>query len=510
MSQHIVMIGGGIGGLFTGALLTKEGFTVTVLEKNAIIGGGLQCFKRHGETFETGMHILGGFMPGQSVHKILNYLGVLDKLNFKHTDENAIDSITYGVDGKTYELPRGRKAFCAYLSQQFPAEAENMQRYMDKVYQLADEVDLFNLRHGVNNIFTHSEEFLMPADDFIASFIKDPQLRDILAYMSPMYGGKAGHTPAFIHAIINVLYIEGSSQFVDGSQQLATALSDIIIKGGGEIFAGDPVVDIVVEERVIQRVVTQKGKEYTGDWYISDIHPSMLFKLTGPTAFPKFYRERVSSIANSYSAFSVYIKFKPETQHYVNHPRYFQKEYGMIWQLDAIDDENFPKAFMYITPPTGNQGEWASRMLVNCVMSFEEVRKWEDTTVGHRGEEYEAWKEKHMQAIIDQLEQLHPGFRDTIDFCFASSPLTIRDYYNVKEGALYGHMCDCKNLLGSQVTIGTKVKNLLLTGQNVNLHGICGVPLTAVETTEALVGFGSVIDKINEAYSLYKQEHNIV
>ena len=37
--QTIIIIGGGLGGLFTGALLTKEGYRVTVLEKNATIGG---------------------------------------------------------------------------------------------------------------------------------------------------------------------------------------------------------------------------------------------------------------------------------------------------------------------------------------------------------------------------------------------------------------------------------------------------------------------------------------
>ena len=62
--QTVVIIGGGLGGLFTGALLTKEGYEVTVVEKNAVAGGGLQTFSRGGITFETGMHILGGLRPG--------------------------------------------------------------------------------------------------------------------------------------------------------------------------------------------------------------------------------------------------------------------------------------------------------------------------------------------------------------------------------------------------------------------------------------------------------------
>ena len=44
MKKRVVVIGGGLGGLFTGAILAKEGLQVTVLEKNINIGGGLQTF----------------------------------------------------------------------------------------------------------------------------------------------------------------------------------------------------------------------------------------------------------------------------------------------------------------------------------------------------------------------------------------------------------------------------------------------------------------------------------
>ncbi len=46
-----VIIGGGLGGLFAGAILSREGFKVTVLEKNDTAGGGLQNFRRFGMKF---------------------------------------------------------------------------------------------------------------------------------------------------------------------------------------------------------------------------------------------------------------------------------------------------------------------------------------------------------------------------------------------------------------------------------------------------------------------------
>ena len=39
MKQRVLIIGGGLGGLFSGAILAKEGLEVTVLEKNKIIVG---------------------------------------------------------------------------------------------------------------------------------------------------------------------------------------------------------------------------------------------------------------------------------------------------------------------------------------------------------------------------------------------------------------------------------------------------------------------------------------
>ena len=80
--------------MVSGALLAKEGYKVTVLEKNAIIGGGLQTFKRNGVRFPTGMHIFGGFQEGGNLRKIFAYLGVLDKVALRPMDENASDVVT--------------------------------------------------------------------------------------------------------------------------------------------------------------------------------------------------------------------------------------------------------------------------------------------------------------------------------------------------------------------------------------------------------------------------------
>ena len=52
----VVIIGGGLGGLSCGAILSKEGLSVCILEQQKHIGGCLQSFKRKGYSLDTGMH----------------------------------------------------------------------------------------------------------------------------------------------------------------------------------------------------------------------------------------------------------------------------------------------------------------------------------------------------------------------------------------------------------------------------------------------------------------------
>ena len=120
--KSIVILGGGFGGLCTGALLARLGMQVTVLEKNHSIGGGLQSFTRKGIDFETGMHILAGLSDGQAVNLIFNYLGIMKRLRIKRSDEDCMDQITYLSDGVSYRIPQGREAFCHALCSYFPHE----------------------------------------------------------------------------------------------------------------------------------------------------------------------------------------------------------------------------------------------------------------------------------------------------------------------------------------------------------------------------------------------------
>lgn len=481
--------------MFTGALLAKEGYSVTVLEKNVTAGGGLQTFSRFGETFDTGMHVIGGMQPGGNINRICTYLGIMDQVEIKDVDDDCVDSLYFAEDHTTYRIRKGRQGFIDSLSAHFPAERDHLRSYLDAVYAISDSVDLFNLRPSTDLFKMHGDNFLMAADAFIAKYVDDPRLRSVLAYMNPLYGGRHDETPAFIHAIISTLYINGTSRFVGGSDKFASLLMGVIEQAGGRVLTRSEVSWVEVNDKHVDFVRTASGEEYCADYYISDIHPCTLLRLMPEKAFPKAYRTRLNTIPNAYSAFSVYIKLRKDTFPYINHSEYYMSRYDQIWNFGE-SCPIWPLGFLFMTPPERHQGSYASKVLITAPMRFSEVAQWEDTRVGHRGPDYEAWKAQMADRLLQRVEEMHPGFGACVDRMLTASPLTIRDFYGVKEGSLSGYSKDYKNMALSQLPVVTKIDNLYLTGQNNNLHGFCGVPLTAINTAEAIVGINHILNKM--------------
>jgi len=488
MDNDVVIIGGGIGGLFTGALLAKEGYKVTVLERSAHVGGGLQSFTRNGVTFDAGMHVVGGLQPGGSLNRICRYLGILDQLRFRQVDAECGDEVVCFEDGMTYRIPQGREPFTHYFQRLFPEEKENIQRYVDHLFALADQVDFFFLRPGSVSGSHGDEAFYQSSVQFIADHVRNPKLRSLLAYLSPLCGGETGYTPAYIFALINYLYISGHSRFEGPAEQLSEALVRRIGELGGEVLTNADVTDIYTEVGRVLSLSTADGRVFEADVFVSSIHPQAMLKIVNNQLFTKAARTRLSAAPNNYSAYCVYAVLKEGTFPYLNHPCYCWDDYDKVWNFGKYIEQDWPQNFVYFTPCDRNQGPYARALQVIVFSPFSMCERWTDTTVGKRGSEYEEWKKRHTELILNKLEMRHPGFRSCVEAVYDATPLTVRDYFNEPDGSLYGLRKDSRDPYAGYLPIRTKAENLFMTGQNVYLHGCCGVPLTAVMTAEAVIG----------------------
>jgi all-trans-retinol 13,14-reductase len=341
---------------------------------------------------------------------------------------------------------------------------------------------------------------IQPVGQYIDQFFSDPKLKKILAWNNTLYAGVYDKTPAYVHILITKFYLEGATRFIDGPQQLADNMAGLIKAGGGAVYTSSEITRIEVENKTVQKVITADGMTFEAENYISAIHPASMLEMIDEDKIQKSYRNRISSLKNTTSVFTVFITFKEQSFPYLNHNYYYSPSYESIWKTADYSSDSWPQGMMLLTPPTSGNNVFAEKMIINCIMNYDDVRQWENTMTGKRGDEYLTFKKQRTDKIINILSNIFPGIEEKIERISASTPLTIRDYTGSKDGSLYGIEKDCNNLIGSHIVPRTKIKNLYLTGQNINLHGIIGVALSAIQTAGEFVGVNNIINKINNDY----------
>src|SRR5687767_15196569 len=120
MEQYdVVIVGTGLGGLASGAILAMEGYKVCLLERNKQIGGTLQTYVRERVIFDSGVHYVGGLDEGQNLHQIFKYLGIVYKFKMQKLDEIGFDQLRFEGDPNVYMYSQGYDNFIATLSRQF-------------------------------------------------------------------------------------------------------------------------------------------------------------------------------------------------------------------------------------------------------------------------------------------------------------------------------------------------------------------------------------------------------
>ena len=468
--ESVCVIGGGMGGLFTGALLAEAGYRVTVLEKNHLIGGGLQSFRRGDAVFNTGMHNFGGFGEEWALSHMLHYLHIKRELQVMASDEQA-QEIVYTSPDRCYRLPKGREALERYLSNLFPQQKEGLHRYLDALYAIANSFDHYMMRRSMPHPEV-TEWMDLTVDQLIRLYITDEELIRVLSYISPMCGHAITDIPVSVYSMLSVLYISGEYRFVENASQLAEALASSIQANGGCVLADSEVSKVTVQDTKIQCVTTTDGRIFTADQFVAAIPPKTLFALTDAPVMRKVARNRAEEFATRISAMSLFIELKDESFPFIN---------STILLPTMTDDATMPSYILITTPPTPNQGVWAKTVEILSPIGYEEFERWEDTRMMHRGEAYTEYKQQLAEQILDHVGIYYPTLKSAIQKMEVASPLTIRDYYNNPCGAMFAQQ-------GLYMPLRTRAENLFFTGQSVLYHGLCGVPLTAILTAAALSG----------------------
>lgn len=497
MNKHIAIVGSGLGGLVCGYILAKNGYRITILEKNPQPGGCLQTFARHGAKFETGIHYIGSVEEGQVLHRLFRYLSLLPDVKLRSLDKMAYDTISIG--GKHFLCANGRENFVEQLAQYFPQERANLQRYYNTIADITENLPLHSLRTQASLDKLNLAYLQTSTSEFIESITPNHLLRQVLSGNLPLYGGVYGKTPLYIHALIRDFYNKSAYRIVGGSDVIARSLIKSIRAMGGEVRTLAQVTKICCDSAKAVGVTLQSGEEVRADYFITNIHPLRTIELLGDTnLIRKAYRDRVAGMKNTISNFTVYIKFKKNTVPYLN-TNIFYHDSGDVWECENYTQDSWHKSFLYMHVCSSADSPFAEAAVAIAYMRFDEVERWKNTQRGQRGSDYEEFKRRKAECLLGELEKQNPGIMNNIEAYSTSTPLTYLDYTGTERGSMYGVLHDCNQPLLSAVSQRTKIPNLYQTGQNINLHGILGVMIGALMTAGELLGTDNVLAQVAKA-----------
>jgi len=496
MNYDVAIIGSGLGGLQCAYILSKEGYNVCVLEKNRVLGGCLQTFTRCGTVFDTGMHYIGGMDKDQILYKLFSYFDLNSKLKLKRLDEDGYDIIRY--DGKDYPFAMGYEHFTETMIGHFPNEHKAIRKYTSMVKEIRDSVDLYNLENLSTSNTSYLKYYGMSIAEFLQSITSDKVLQNVLTGLAPLYGGMKETSPLYVPLVIHSSYIEGAYRFIGGGSQLSDHLADSVNNFGGTIIKKAEVTRIFHENEKITSLEINHSERIEAKHYISDIHPKTLIKLVDKNAFKPAYRNRLNSIGETYGMFTLYLSMKKNAFKYIN-KNYFCYHVKDLWNDFHYTDDIWPGGYMVHFSPMADDLGYTDAIIVNTIMRWEEVLPWIDTTVENRGEDYREFKQRKAALVMEDLEKDFPGISNATKFIYTSSPLTYRDYTGTWEGSVYGIQKDYKNPLKTLILPRTHLKNLLLTGQNTNVHGVVGVTIGAFLTCSEMLGKQYLMDKMRDA-----------
>lgn len=498
--SDIIIIGGGVGGLICGAILAKKGYSITLCDANAQLGGSLQVFSREKTVFDSGVHYLGGLSEGENLYQVFKYLDVLKSLDIDQMNTSGFEEYHFGATKQTYKIPQGWQNFEQQLISYFPDETDSIQRYVKDVQHCCQQFKLYNLEYEANEQPKLGLQSLS-LDQYLQQLTPNKTLQKVLSGNALLYASGKSSTPFHLHALTINSYITGAYKLVNSGAQLTKALRKVIRTNGGQIVLRSKITTATLQDQEIVAIEDKEGNTFQGQKFIAGIHPKQIFSIFGKEHFKKSFYNRVRQLPNSTSAFSLFLNLKEGIFPYMDY-NYFHADGHPLEIHDQRD--NFTSYYMLSTPIFSNQGQYAKAANIMTYMNasvFEQFNEAHNTIAdpGKRSSSYYDFKKTLEQELLDKVSEQFPLLKKATLRMESSTPLTFNDYLHSPKGSIYGIIKDAQKPLHSIIAPSTHIKNLYLAGQNLKLHGVVGVTMSSLLTLSELVDGQTLIHEIKNA-----------
>lgn len=318
--QDIIVVGSGHNGLVTACYLAKNGYTVTVLERQNQLGGAVST-----ETMFKSSEYPKGFRMdvGSSVHIMIHQTGIIEELQLEQYGLDYIEMdpiMSYPLPDKegVIHFFKDLERTLDSISKVAPEDVENYREFVEFWGRINEGVlKAFMVPPSTKNIvaelaksqmrnramFKKGEQAngLQKIFSSYGSVVDDAFESEYLKAAVRWFAAQSGPTPDHpatgdFAGWQSMLHQSGAKHPRGGSGMLTQAMANFLKDHGGTIITDSPVEEILIDSGKAIGVRTQ-DEAYHADAIVSNAHvQTTMMKLVGRDNLPESTYEKVENI----------------------------------------------------------------------------------------------------------------------------------------------------------------------------------------------------------------------
>jgi all-trans-retinol 13,14-reductase len=492
-----LVIGAGMAGLTTAALLAVEGRSVLVLEAHDMPGGYAHTFRMGAYRFCAQVHYIFNCGEGEPVHELLRRLGLESEVRFRRLDPEGFDHIV--VAGDRYRIPNGLEKYRDRLLRRFPDDALPIRRYFETIMALGRELDVLPKAPGLFDYLGAPLRFprLLRYRTWTLQRLYD-EVR-MPARLQTVLAGQAGDyllPPAEVSLLLHVALVRGYDRGAYYPEKhylhfIGSIASLLATRPSCQLLLETPVAQILVEKDRVVGVRTRDGRVFKARRYISNVDPRRTAALIGERSLPRSFLRKLS-YAYSGATITIYLgvrglELRDHGFGSFNVWHYPHDDLNAIYRRQ-VEARDLDDPWLFMSTPTLHTDEPGlcppGTQILELATSaayapFKELRD-RDPAGYHR-------EKKRIRDRILRIveEQYVPGLSRHVVRMVTGTPATNERYCFAPEGNAYGSALTPANV-GRRVPFETPLRNLWLVNASSGFPSIAGTVAAGMDLVERL------------------------
>ncbi|MFM2395147.1 MAG: Dehydrosqualene desaturase [Bacteroidota bacterium] len=460
MEKKIAIIGSGFSSLAASCYLAKEGYSVSIYEKNSTIGGRARQLKKEGFTFDIGPswywmpdvfeRFFGDFKKNPSDYYELIKLSPAYQVYFGVNDYITISDNLKEIQNTFEKIEKGS----GKKLKKFIQEAKN--NYDIAIKDLVYRPGISPLELVTPQTITKISQFFGNISSDIRKRFKNKKLVQILEFPVLFLGAKPSDTPSFYSFMNYADFGLGTFHPKNGMYSVIQAMENLAKELGVQIVTAANVEKIEVQKNKATSLIVN-GEKIEADIILSgaDYHHSETLLDEKYRAYSEKYWDKKIFAPSS---LLFYVGFDKKIENVEHHSLFFDVDFDIHahdiydspkWPEDPLFYASFPSKTDSSSAPEGKE---AGIFLIPLAPGLNDTQEL---------------REKYFEKIITRLEKLtqqnikqHILFNDS--FCINDF---IKDYNSYK-GNAYGMANTLLQTAFLRPKLKSKkVENLFFTGQ---------------------------------------------